>query len=119
MSNNISDIIGATADKAQSALKNNSIFGDAITVDGTTIVPVYKLSFGFAGGGFDGVSAKKEDSVAGAAGAGITKKPVSYLIIKDGEISVLSADEETKPDWFTKILGFINSQLEEKNNAEE
>ncbi len=116
MSNNISDIIGATADKAQSALKNNSIFGDAITVDDTTIIPVYKLSFGFAGGGFDGIGSKNSDSVAGAAGAGITKKPVSYLIIKDGEISVLSADEETKPDWFAKILGFINAQLEKKNN---
>lgn len=119
MSNNISDIIGATADKAQSALKNNSIFGDAITVDGTTIIPVYKLSFGFAGGGFDGISAKNNDAVAGAAGAGITKKPVSYLILKDGEISVLSADEETKPDWFTKILGFINAQLEKKNDENE
>jgi uncharacterized spore protein YtfJ len=119
MNNSISNIISVTADKAEAALKENSVFGEPITVDGTTIVPVYKLSFGFAGGGFDGISAKKEDSVAGAAGAGITKKPVSYLIIKDGEISVLSADEETKPDWFTKILGFINSQLEEKNNAEE
>ena len=118
MSNNITEIIGATADKAQSALKNNSIFGEPITIDNTTIIPVYKLSFGFAGGGFDVISAKNNDSVAGAAGAGVTKKPVSYLIMKDGEISVLSADEETKPDWFTKILGFVNAQLEKKNNAE-
>lgn len=119
MSNNISNIIGATADKALSAIKNNSVFGDAITVDTTTIIPVYKLSFGFAGGGFDGISSKNNDSIAGAAGAGITKKPVSYLIMRDGEFFVLSADEESKPDWFSKILGFINTQLEKKKNEKQ
>lgn len=110
MSNNISNIINSTADKAQSALKDNSVFGDHITIDNTMIIPVYKLSFGFGGGGFDGVSAKNKDAVAGGAGAGVTKKPVSYITVKDGEISVLAAEDPTKQDLITKVLSIIKKK---------
>ena len=54
MANNISEIINAAADKAEIALKENSVFGDPITADGIMIIPVYKLSFGFGGGGSEG-----------------------------------------------------------------
>ena len=107
MSNNISNIINSTADKAQYALKENSVMGDPITIDGTMIIPVYKLSFGFGGGGFDGIKAKNSDAVAGGAGAGVTKKPVSYITIKDGNISVLSAEDDSKHDFISKIIELI------------
>ena len=110
MSNNISNIINSTADKAQYALRENSIMGDPITIDGTMIIPVYKLSFGFGGGGFDGINAKNSDAVAGGAGAGVTKKPVSYITVKDGKISVLSAEDDSKQDFISKIIELIKKK---------
>lgn len=110
MSNNISEIITSTADKAQLALKNNSVFGDSITIDDTVIIPVYKVSFGFGGGGFDGMSAKNKDAVAGGAGAGVSKKPVSYITVKDGNISVLSAQDDNNQDFISKILSLIKKK---------
>ncbi len=108
--NKIADMISATADKANSALKENSVLGDPITVDGTMIIPVYKLSFGFGGGGFDSINAKNPDGVAGGAGAGVTKKPVSYITIQDGEISILSAEDSTKKDFISKILSSLKKR---------
>ncbi len=110
MSNNISEIINSTADKAQLALKSNSVFGDSITIDDTVIIPVYKVSFGFGGGGFDGMSAKNKDAVAGGAGAGVSKKPVSYITVKDGNISVLSAQDDNNRDFISKILSLIKKK---------
>ena len=110
MSNNISNIINSTADKAHYALKENSVMGDPITIDGTMIIPVYKLSFGFGGGGFDGISAKNSDAVAGGAGAGVTKKPVSYITVKDGKISVLSAEDPSKQNFISKIIELIKKK---------
>lgn len=110
MNNNISNIINSTADKAEIALKNNSVMGEPITVDGAVIIPVYKLSFGFGGGGFDGMNSKNTDAVAGGAGAGVTKKPVSYITVKDGEISVLSAEDPGKQDLITKVLSLIKKK---------
>ncbi|MBE6729168.1 MAG: sporulation protein YtfJ [Ruminococcaceae bacterium] len=107
MDNKISEIIGTAADKAIYALKENSVFGDPITVDGAMIIPVFSLSFGFGGGAFDGADKKKDDSVAGGAGAGVTKKPVSYIVVKDGEVSVLSAGDSEKNGIVDKVFQFI------------
>ena len=110
MSNNISDIINSTADKVQIALKNNSVIGDPVTIDGTVIIPVYKLSFGFGGGGFDGISPNNKDAVAGGAGAGVTKKPISYITVKDGVISVIAAEDSGKQDFISKITAILKKK---------
>lgn len=110
MNNNISNIISTTADKAQEAMKNNTVFGEAITIDGTTIIPVYKVSFGFGGGGVDGIRTKNGNSVAGAAGAGVTKKPISYITVTNGELTVLSAEEGEANGIFDKIINFIKKK---------
>lgn len=109
MSGKISEIIGAAADKAEVALKENSVFGDPITIDDTVIVPVFSLSFGFGGGAFDGVSNKNDASLVGGAAAGVTKKPVAYLTLKDGEVTLLG--EAQKNDGFiSKILSFASKK---------
>ena len=72
MANNISEIINAAADKAEIALKENSVFGDPITADGIMIIPVYKLSFGFGGGGSESLTnTKNNENTIGGAGAAV------------------------------------------------
>ena len=107
MTNKISEIISTAADKAEVALKENSVLGDPITADGTMIIPVYKLSFGFGGGGFDSTGSK--ENVAGGAGAGVTKKPVAYITVANGSVSVLSAEAQSD-SLFSKILSTISKK---------
>ena len=56
------------------------------TEDGTTILPVSKVSFGFASAGtdFDGKNAANKDLFGGGSGAGVNIQPVAFLVIKDG-----------------------------------
>ena len=104
MTNRICEIINAAADKAEIALKENSVLGDPITVDSTMIIPVYSLSFGFGGGGFDRTpNSKEKENLVGGAGAGVTKKPVSYIMIKDGDITILN-NETKNNSILSKIL---------------
>ncbi|MEE0946225.1 MAG: spore germination protein GerW family protein [Acutalibacteraceae bacterium] len=114
---NIAKIISSTADKAYLALKENSVLGDPVTVDSTMIIPVYQLSFGFGGGGFDKNGEKNSDSLAAGAGAGVTKKPVSYIVIKDGELSITNAEEPSKPSLIEKIFKFA-SDRRKKNDKQ-
>lgn len=107
MTNKISEIISTAADKAEVALKENSVLGDPINVDGTMIIPVYKLSFGFGGGGFDSTGGK--ENVAGGAGAGITKKPVAYITVANGKVSVLNAEAQND-GIFSKIFSAISKK---------
>ena len=83
----IQGIMNVTMDKIHEMVDANTIIGKAITTeDGTTILPVSKVSFGFASGGtdFDGKNAANKDLFGGGSGAGINIQPVAFLVIKDG-----------------------------------
>ena len=60
---------------------SNTIIGKPIqTEDGTTILPVSKVSFGFASAGTDlSTDAANKDLFGGGAGAGVNIQPVAFL----------------------------------------
>ncbi len=93
MSNgSIENLMGTTIEKIREMVDANTVMGDPITTtDGTVLIPVSKISYGFASGGAD-IPTKKADNKAafgGGAGAGITVVPVAFIVIKDGEAKML------------------------------
>ena len=83
----IQGLMNVTMEKIHQMVYSNTIIGKPITTDdGTTILPVSKVSFGFASGGtdFDGKNAANKDLFGGGSGAGVNIQPVAFLVIKDG-----------------------------------
>ena len=83
----IQGLMNITMEKIHQMVDSNTIIGKPITTDdGTTILPVSKVSFGFASGGtdFDGKNAANKDLFGGGSGAGVNIQPVAFLVIKDG-----------------------------------
>ena len=73
----IQGIMNVTMDKIHEMVDANTIIGKAITTeDGTTILPVSKVSFGFASGGtdFDGKNAANKDLFAAPARASTSSR---------------------------------------------
>lgn len=64
----------------------NTIVGDAVeTSDGTVIIPISRVTFGFAAGGANSEPAEEDraqvvDSFGGGSGAGVSVKPVGFLV---------------------------------------
>jgi sporulation protein YtfJ len=66
----------------------NTIVGDAVeTPDGTVIIPISRVTFGFAAGGGDYESEQHEHkslpegySFGGGSGAGVSVKPAGFLV---------------------------------------
>jgi len=94
----IEGIMGISMDKIREMVDVNTIIGDAITApDGTMIIPVSKVSFGFASGGSD-LPTQAAEKFAGGAGAGVTVKPQAFIVIHtDGEVGLLELGEKTSP----------------------
>lgn len=78
-------------EKIRELVDVNTIVGEAIvSPDGTTIIPVSKVSFGFVSGGSDLPSKTPAEVFAGGSGAGITIKPHAFIVIKkDGDVKLL------------------------------
>ena len=73
----------------------NTIVGQPIvTADGITLIPVSKVSFGFASGGSDFQTKHQQpaspNSFGGGSGAGVNISPVAFLVVKDGTIKLLN-----------------------------
>lgn len=126
MSKTLPNMLEATIAKIREMVDVNSVIGDPIvTHDGVTIIPVSKVSVGFAGGGSDFVSKnvnKQENPFGGGAGGGVKVTPVAFLVVKDGNVRMLpvaapastTADRivEMVPDLLDKVGSFIDSRTE-------
>jgi sporulation protein YtfJ len=91
----ISDLMETTMQKIREMVDVNTIVGDPIsTPEGITIIPVSKVSFGFASGGsdFSSKSAKAEQPpvmFGGGSGAGVHIVPIAFLVINDTDVKLL------------------------------
>lgn len=88
--NSISDMMQAAMDKIRVMVDSDTVVGTPITTpDGVTLIPISRMSFGFASGGSDkGDDPKK--SVWGGSGAGVKVDPIGFLMIKDGTARMVS-----------------------------
>jgi len=94
----------------------NTVLGDAITAqDGSTVVPVSKVSFGFVSGG--GEYGNKEDSkypFAGGAGAGVSLQPVGFLVCGTEHVRMLPVPAKNSVD---RVIDLMPGLIEEVKNA--
>lgn len=87
----LNDVLATTMEKIKSMLDVNTIIGTPInTPEGLSIIPVSKVTFGFASGGSDfGKAADSGIKFGGGAGAGATITPVAFLIINGENVRLL------------------------------
>lgn len=93
----------------------NTVIGEAVTTaNGTTIIPVSKLSMGYASGGLDYNSKKPENSslpqnFGGVGGTGLTVSPVAFLIVSpNGTVEMLNVNQPVSAsDPVSNIIGLI------------
>lgn len=95
----INEILGISMEKIKEMADVNSIIGDPITTpDGTTIIPVSKVSYGFASGGSDLPSKYDKELFGGGSGAGISIKPEGFLVISpDGSAKMVTMESADDP----------------------
>ena len=92
----IQGLMNVTMDKIRQMADSNTIIGKPIkTDDGTTILPVSRISFGFASAGtdFDGKNAANKDLFGGGSGAGVNIQPVAFLVVKNGCVRTIQLSD--------------------------
>lgn len=95
----------------------NTVVGTPVqSGDGSMIVPVSKVSFGFvSGGGEYGAGRQSVQSMAlpfgGGAGAGVTVSPVGFLVVGSEGVRMVSAQVETSVDRVIESLPALIGQI--------
>ena len=129
MEHPIGSLMNITMEKIKEMVDVNTIVGTPITAaDGTLIIPVSKVSYGFASGGSD-LPTKKEnkDCFGGGSGAGVTIQPVAFLTVYQGNVRLISVNGDKGaldnivsmiPDVVDKVKGFVSERKKKKENTE-
>jgi sporulation protein YtfJ len=97
----------------------NTIVGDAVeTPDGSVIIPISRVSFGFAAGGGDymqqdsrGVGLDNGMPFAGGSGAGVSVQPVAFLVVGQGQIRLLPVDNRAIYDRLIDLVPHFLEQI--------
>ena len=89
------EVLAFTAEQTRSLADANGVLGEPIVIDGVTVIPVSKVSVGFAGGGADIKNEKKSQSPAGV-GARVTLTPVTFLVFKEGRVQQITVAPQEK-----------------------
>lgn len=126
--NKLGDITKTSLESIRSLLDANTIVGDPIeTSSGTCIIPISKISVGYASGGVD--YAKKDapqsankpanNNFGGGGGTGLTVTPVAFLVVSaDGNVNILnvnapaSVPASAPADTVSQVVGFIERSPE-------
>lgn len=131
MEHPIENLMHITMDSIKDMIDVNTIIGDPIQMnDNTAIIPISKVSFGFASGGsefkgetIDEYNKRDKDEqiqyrlpFGGGAGAGITIKPVAFLILQSGQVKLINVEHENSVD---KILDYVPDLIQRINKMME
>ena len=82
---NLEGLLNCSLEKLKGLVDANTIIGQPITApDGTIIVPVSKVAFGYGSGGSDFGGDKPKDMFGGGSGAGVSIQPLAFLVIQEG-----------------------------------
>ena len=111
----IQGMMGTTMEKIREMIDVNTIIGDPITTpDGTVIIPVSKVGFGFAAGGSDFPSKQPKDLFGGGSGAGVSIQPLAFLVVSNGEVKILQMDNsENTADRMVNLVPEVIQSISE------
>lgn len=118
----IEGLMQTTMENLQKMVDVNTILGDPVeTPDGNVIIPVSRVSFGFAAGGSEYRTSDEEKKngeksaelpFGGGTGAGMSLNPVAFLVVGQGQVRLMPVDSRAIYDRLIDLAPKVIDQLQ-------
>ncbi len=113
----IENIMASTMENLNKMIDVDKVIGHAVVApNGSTIIPVSQVAFGFASGGgeYEFPQSKKENyPFAGGSGAGISVKPSGFLVISGDLIRFLPIQKCSGYDKLIELVPQVMDQIKD------
>ena len=115
----VDDLLKTITEEIANMVSTKTVIGEHIVVEGKTIIPVTKVSFGFGSGGGEGKMKAGEGGTGGGGGGGASIQPVAFLVVTPEDVQVFSIKGKGALTRLTEIMPEMvekcKSMMEEKN----
>lgn len=132
MAHPISDLMATTMAKIRDMMDANTVIGSPIEAGDVTVVPVCKISIGYGSGGSDFAQKNQKpenpNAFGGGAGMGVSITPISFLVIRDGTVRILSVEQPAStvadrvidlvPNVVDKVSAMVSKKKEESTTGD-
>ena len=110
----VQEIMASALEKMRDLVDSNTVIGSPInTQDGTTILPISKITFGFVSGGTDFASKTQKDLFGGAASSGASITPVGFLVVNGTTVKFMQVAEGNRTiDRLINMMPEVIDKLE-------
>jgi len=110
----IQEVISEVTKELEKVVSAQTVIGEPIIANGKTLIPVTKLSVGFASAGCE-VGAKDNSikpSYGGGGGAGAKIEPIAFIVIDDEKTEILTLNQPQLEDEIVKFLSMVPSIID-------
>jgi sporulation protein YtfJ len=91
----VKDLVQAALSKLQELTDTDTIVGKPIRIDANvTVIPISKVSYGFAAGGSDLPTKSDKELFGGGSGAGVSISPIAFIVVNNGEVQLMQINAE-------------------------
>lgn len=128
MDTKVKDLVSSAIGKVHELSDADTIIGNPIKADGVTIIPVSKVSYGFAAGGTDLPSKNDKDLFGGGSGGGVSIQPIAFIVISDGDVKLLELGSGSSqanaiinavPDLISKVQTMFSKKKKDNEEGSE
>lgn len=118
----INDLINSSMEKIKTIVDSSTIVGEKVTTDdGTTIIPISKVSVGYVvgGGEYADLSSRRVANhfpMAGGSSGGMSITPVGFLVITTSEVNFVNVENKS---LYQTMLNMFNTLISKMDKAED
>jgi uncharacterized spore protein YtfJ len=99
LSNNAQDILGTILERLKGIANSETVVGDPVTVGDITLLPVVKISVGFAAGAGEGTGGDEKQikgtGGGGGGGGGASVTPVGFICYDGSDVKFIPVGKGT------------------------
>ncbi len=124
MDTKVKDLVTSAIGNIHDLSDTDTIIGDAIKAgDDITIIPVSKVSYGFAAGGSDLPSKNEKELFGGGSGAGVSIQPIAFIVINGSDVRLLELGAGNSPanaivNAVPDLISKVQSMFSKKKNGD-
>ena len=114
----INNLMGTVMENIKGMIDVNTIIGEPVeTSNGTMIIPISKVGFGFAAGG-------SEIPTKNGSGAGVSISPVGFLVVTADQIKMIPVSSGSTPidklvDYIPVAIDKVNGMIKKRRDFDE
>ena len=113
----LDNLIDNTIDNLKNVINTSNVIGKPIDINGKTIVPVSKVTFGFVTGGAEYSTSQDKDSelpYASGSGGGVNIVPIGFLMCEDDDYKFIKVSKNDGEDKWTELIEASIRMVKEK-----